>query len=89
MVCRGCSRRLDEAANAMRAHANVMRQALDLSRDGSMVEELRQDLTTRLKSTRLKSSFNDAQSAWDAYRQHMIEDGYLPAALKSLVMLAD
>ena len=73
MLCAGCSRHLDEAANAMRAHASVMRQAIDLIRDGSVIEELRQDFTTRLTL-----SFNDAQSAWDAYRQHLIEHGYLP-----------
>lgn len=73
MLCAGCSQHLDEAANAICAHATVMRQAIDLIRDGSVTEEYGQDFTIRLRS-----SFIDAQSAWDAYRQHLIEHGYLP-----------
>jgi len=25
-------------------------------------------------------SFNDVQTAWDAYREHLIEHGFLPSA---------
>ena len=31
-------------------------------------------------SSNLVATFNDAQSAWDAYRKHLIEQGFLPSA---------
>ena len=43
--------------------------------NGGGSEEQRQDFKARLLA-----SLNDAQSAWDAYREHLREHGLLPAA---------
>jgi len=74
-ICHQCDDRLEQASRAMRSHASVMRTALDLVRRGGWTEEQRQDFTTRLVT-----SFNNAQSAWDLYREHLMEHGILPKA---------
>jgi len=51
-----------------------MATAIQLARSGEPTEEQRRDFTTRLVA-----SFNDVQSAWDAYTEHLIEHGLLPA----------
>ena len=74
-ICPGCERRLAEASQAMRRHATDMNRATQLLvRNGGGGEEQRQDFKARLVA-----SFNDAQSAWEAYREHLIEHGLLPA----------
>ena len=74
-ICPGCERRLTEASQAMRRHATDMSSAIQLLvRNGGGSEEQRQDFKARLLA-----SFNDAQSAWDAYREHLIMHGLLPA----------
>jgi len=57
----------------MRRHATDMSKAIQLVRNGGGSEEQRQELTARLLA-----SFDDAQSAWDTYREHLIEHGLLP-----------
>ena len=74
IVCHGCDERLTNASNAMRQHANVMHRAIELAKADALTDELRKDFTDSLIAT-----FNDAQSAWDAYRSHLIEHGLLPA----------
>jgi len=51
-----------------------MSTTIHLNVSDSATEELRQD-----SRTKLAASFNDAQSAWDAYREHLIEHGILPS----------
>jgi hypothetical protein len=51
-----------------------MSQADDLARKHDLTEQLRQEFKTRLVE-----SLNEAQAAWDAYREHLIEHGLLPS----------
>lgn len=73
-VCPGCERRLTEASQAIRRHATDMSKAIQWVQNGGGSEEQRQAFKARLLA-----SFNDGQSAWDAYREHLIEHGLLPA----------
>lgn len=72
-ICHGCDQLLTEAANAMRHHASVMHAAIQSS-EGSLTEAQRKDFADSLVA-----SFNDAQSASEAYHQHLFEHGLLPA----------
>ncbi len=72
-ICHGCDERISNAASAMRRHASEMHKAIELAKDESLTDELRKDYKDSLIAT-----FNDAQSAWDAYREHLIEHGLLP-----------
>ncbi len=56
----------------MRRHASLMDRAIYMATGGS-TEEQRQDVGANLVAT-----FNEAQSAWDAYREHLREHGILP-----------
>jgi len=58
----------------MRRHTADMAKAVDWARSDNPTEEQRQEFKTRLMA-----SLNDAQSAWDVYREHLIEHGLLPA----------
>jgi len=51
-----------------------MSKAIQWVQNGGGSEEQRQAFKARLLA-----SFNDGQSAWDAYREHLIEHGLLPA----------
>ena len=53
-------------------HASNMERAIDIARRGEPTEQQRQEFTVTLVET-----FNEAQSAWDAYRDHLIEHGLL------------
>ena len=57
----------------MRRHASVMDYAIQVADGGPPTEEQRKDFTDRLVA-----SFKDAQSAWDAYCEHLAEHGVLP-----------
>jgi len=57
----------------MRRHASEMNTAINLERSGA-TEEQKEDFRTSLLL-----SFNDAQSAWDSYREHLIQHGLLPS----------
>jgi hypothetical protein len=50
-----------------------MNAALDFLRSGKESNEVRGDLRTSLVD-----SFDEAQSAWNAYRDHLIQHGLLP-----------
>lgn len=73
IVCHGCDERLTATATAMRRHATVMHEAIELAKADAVTDELRKYFTEKLRAT-----LNDAQSAWDAYRSHLIEHGLLP-----------
>jgi hypothetical protein len=68
---------LFEARDAMRRHATDMEAAIRLAKSGGPTEEQRRNFTVRLVT-----SFNDAQSAWDVYRDHLIGHGLLPPATR-------
>jgi hypothetical protein len=59
----------------MRRHEADMRRALQVGRIGELTEEQRQQFKVVLET-----SFNAAQSEWDAYRDHLIEHGVLTPA---------
>jgi hypothetical protein len=75
-LCPKCEQALSDAANAMRRHAALMQraEAVSVARGGHPTEEQRQQFKSELVAT-----FGDAQSAWDAYRNHLIEHGFLPS----------
>ena len=77
IVCLGCERVLDEASNALRRHASEMHTAFDFVRKGVATKEQVSDFRDQLVA-----SFNEAQSAWDAYREHLAEHGPLPPSSK-------
>jgi hypothetical protein len=78
IVCLGCEQVLDQASNAVRRHANLMNTAFDCVRKGKAAEEQVSDFRGRLVE-----SFNEAQWAWDTYREHLAEHGLLPPARHS------
>jgi len=71
-ICHECEQFLTTAANAMRGHAEAMRAAISFVQTGKTEEQVDE------YKIRLIESFNDAQSAWDAYRSHLREHGILP-----------
>ena len=66
IVCNGCDERLAATAAAMRSHASVMHAAIEEAKAETLTDERRKDYTDALIS-----SFNVAQTAWDAYREHL------------------
>lgn len=72
-ICPGCENRMTNATNAMRRHGSQMAAAMR-SANTDLSEDERQVIAARLAE-----SFNEAQSAWDAYREHLIEHGILPS----------
>ena len=72
-ACYGCEERLTHATDAMRRHLTKMRTALDLARSDRLSDEQRLLFTASLVET-----LHQAQSAWDAYREHLAEHGLLP-----------
>lgn len=71
VICYGCDERLTEASTALRRHASVMHTAIQLAKAG-LTDEQRKDFKDRLVA-----SFNEAESAWDAYREHLVKHGLL------------
>ena len=71
-ICPVCEQSLTTASNAMRRHANDMHAAVS-----SLQTDLTEEQVDEYK-IRLIASFNDAQTAWDAYRAHLREHGILP-----------
>jgi hypothetical protein len=57
----------------MRRHAAGVLEAVKLNERGAPTDEQRRNYKAILVA-----SFNDAQSAWDSYREHLIEHGLLP-----------
>lgn len=71
-ICAGCSRLLNEAMTAIRYHETDMGNGIKLNLEGYLTEDLRKELAPGLVD-----SFNRAQAAWDAYREHLIGHGLL------------
>lgn len=71
--CPGCEQRLLQASGAIRHHESQMNTVMELAQTGRMTEEVKPDFKVMLVA-----SFNEAQAAWDAYREHLIEHGILP-----------
>ena len=71
-VCLECDKLLTEASDSIRRHAGDMTVGMFLIHRGDLTEEARQDFKTELVG-----SFKDAQSAWDAYRAHLMKHGIL------------
>ena len=69
-LCNRCPQVLSEAIMAMSRHRALMERALSLRREGNVTEEQRQEYRVELAAT-----FNEGQSAVDAYRKHLIEHG--------------
>jgi hypothetical protein len=72
--CHACAERLNAATAAIRRHAGQMSQASDLARKYDFTEPVRQEFKARLVE-----SLYEAQAAWDAYRDHLIEHALLPS----------
>ncbi len=74
-ICVQCERLLNEASSAMRRHAAAMDTAFELVRSNdSKYEQYRENVTAKLWE-----SFNEAQSAWNTYREHLVEHGLVPS----------
>ena len=71
-TCPACELRLTDVVTAMRHHHAVASQALTLARSGGATEEQKHDSASAIVAT-----FDDAQLAWDAYREHLIGHGFL------------
>jgi hypothetical protein len=72
-ICNGCDERLSEASKAIRHHAALMNDAIVFIQSGANEKQLKEF------REKLVTSFNDAQEAWDAYREHLNGHGLLPA----------
>ncbi len=74
-ICKHCEELLMVVQDTMRHHAAYMTKAITLARNlnAQQAEEYRHEFTAELVA-----SFNEAQSAWDAYCEHLIEHGLLP-----------
>ena len=70
-ICTDCEPWLVAAATAMRRHAREMHTSLYLLRKGDAAYDEQQ----REVSGWLVQSLQEAQSAWDAYREHLQEHG--------------
>lgn len=57
----------------MRQHASLMALAVEQFLSREPTEEEFRDYTEKITA-----SFNEAQAAWDAYREHLKEHGLLP-----------
>jgi hypothetical protein len=64
---------MTDAALAMRRHESDMTRAIQLSKT-DLSEEQRQETAATAAA-----SFHEAQSKWEAYRQHLIQHGLIPA----------
>ena len=76
-ICPECEHQMTAVANAMRRHGREMYAAIELAKT-DLSEKERQDA-----GVRLRESFNEAHSAWNAYREHLIKHGLLPTSDES------
>ena len=77
-ICAECQRQLVQATEAMRYHEARMHKGLELNEQGYLTEEFRRELAPVVVE-----SFNTAQAAWDAYREHLIGHGLLERGAKT------
>ena len=73
-ICLECTQLLNAGVDAVRRHSAVASQAVDVARSNPTDEKRRENRAV------FAASFQEAQSAWDAYRKHLIEHGILPAS---------
>ena len=59
-----------DTAYAMRRHESLMEEALRIAKTDTNEEHLQEMRAV------VAASFNEAQSAWDAYREHLIQHGF-------------
>ncbi len=71
-ICAHCETLLTEASQEIRRHAGVMHTALDWVRRGDTDKGRHEEFVAMLLE-----SFNQSQSAWDAYREHLIQHGLI------------
>jgi hypothetical protein len=64
---------MTDASNAMRRHGSQMASAIQLGQTDLSEEERREIAAS------VAESFREAQSAWDAYREHLVQHGLIPA----------
>ena len=76
-LCPACEHQMTAVANAMRRHESQMFAAIELAKT-DLSEEERQE-----SCANLVTSFNEAERAWNTYRQHLIKHGILPTSDKS------
>ena len=72
-LCPECEHRMSDAAVAMRRHGSQMTSAIEWVKTTTLPTE--EELQKRAASVR--ESFNNAQLAWDAYREHLRHHGLI------------
>jgi hypothetical protein len=82
-ICAECGRLLTDAAELIRRHEADLTLGLRLNAQSYLTEETRQQLAPGVVG-----SFNAAQAAWDAYREHLIEHGLLEPEAKTAKLKA-
>jgi len=78
-ICAECERLLGDAVTAVRQHEVQMATGISLNVNGRLTEQLRKELAPAVVE-----SFNVAQTAWDAYCEHLIAHGLLTRAGKAI-----
>jgi len=71
ILCHSCDDRLTEVSNAVRHHASVVHTSMELAKSDVTEEQW------SVYEHNLVASFLEAQSSWDAYREHLMEHGLL------------
>ena len=77
-ICPKCEQRLKDAGIAIRYLETGIHRGLELNEQGYLTEECRRELAPELVS-----SFNKAQEAWDAFREHLIGHRLLERSAKT------
>ena len=75
VVCKDCEKKLPKASLALRRHTSWMSRSIKLMQGEPAEEQLNEFRQM------LVASFRDSQSAWEDYREHLIEHGLLPSRL--------
>jgi hypothetical protein len=82
-ICGECKDRLEDAFSSIHLHRKALESAIDDNLSGKMTEEDRQYLAPELAQ-----SFDEAQAAWDAYRDHLVGHGLLEPGGKTIIWAA-
>jgi hypothetical protein len=78
-ICAECGKLLEQALIAVRQHESELNKGLTMNVSGYLTEELRQQVAPIVVG-----SFTNAQTAWDAYCDHLIVHGLLTPARKAV-----
>jgi hypothetical protein len=70
---------LEDAVVAVRQHETQVSTGISLNENGYLTEQLRKELAPGVVE-----SFNVAQTAWNAYCEHLIAHGLLTPAKKPI-----